>query len=102
MAKTRLELQAELEEILGSRNVYFNPPPTIKMKYPAIVYHFSNVEKDKANNGAYLIHKFYSVTLIHRDPDNDVVDKLLERNYEMVSQPYTAEGLYHYAFETYL
>ena len=38
MAKTRLELQSVLEQTLGSRNVYFQPPASVKMKYPAIVY----------------------------------------------------------------
>ena len=35
---TRLELQSKLEEILGSRQVYYQPPETVKMEYPAIVY----------------------------------------------------------------
>ena len=30
---SRLKLQTMLEEILGSRNVYFNPPESVKMKY---------------------------------------------------------------------
>ena len=36
--KTRYELHEFLCEILGSRNVYFQPPESVKMKYPAIVY----------------------------------------------------------------
>ena len=35
---SRLELQDTLETILESRNVYFNPPESIKMNYPAIIY----------------------------------------------------------------
>lgn len=102
MRVNRLDLQAELEAILGSKNVYFNPPPEDKMKYPAIRYNFEDVKSWDANNKRYINRKFYTITLIHRDPDNEVVDKLLNAGYTMSSRPYTADGLYHYVFETYL
>ena len=34
----RLDLQKLLVELLGSDNVYFQPPPSVQMNYPAIVY----------------------------------------------------------------
>ena len=34
----RLDLQGLLEELLESRNVYYKPPESIKMQYPAIRY----------------------------------------------------------------
>ena len=98
----RLELQSKLEEILGSRNVYFNPPPSNRMNYPAIVYHFVDVETWDANNKRYLYRKYYSITLIHNDPDNEIVDRMIEAGYEMTSSPYVSDGLYHYVFETYI
>ena len=36
--KTRLELQNKLEELLGFRHVYYQPPESVKMEYPAIRY----------------------------------------------------------------
>ena len=41
---SRLDLQTFLEEILESRNVYFQPPESVKMKYPAIVYALDDIE----------------------------------------------------------
>ena len=35
---SRLELHALLVELLGSTNVYYEPPETLKMSYPAIRY----------------------------------------------------------------
>ena len=35
---TRQELQTKLEDILGGRHVYFQPPESTKMEYPAIVF----------------------------------------------------------------
>ena len=34
----RLQLHEELCSVLGSRNVYFQPPETIKLTYPCIIY----------------------------------------------------------------
>lgn len=47
---TRIELQSKLEELLGSRQVYYQPPETVKMEYPAIVYSKSNVKTTSAND----------------------------------------------------
>ena len=40
----RLELHEILCTILGSRNVYFQPPESIKMNYPAIVYGLDDMQ----------------------------------------------------------
>ena len=73
--KTRLDLQAELEEILGSNQVYFSPPESIKLKYPCIVYTRNNIDTRKANNRVYLYDYRYTVTLIDRDPDSEAFKK---------------------------
>lgn len=99
---SRVDLQIQLETVLGSRNVYFQPPETIKIKYPAIVYELGDIRLKKANNGNYLKQRQYNVTLIHSDPDNDVVDKLLDNFlYIELNRAYKADNLYHYAFDIY-
>ena len=75
---TRLELQSKLEELLGSKNVYYQPPESMKLEYPAIVYHKAKTEFKRANNGQYLRYNSYTITVIDRKPDNEVIDKLLE------------------------
>lgn len=75
---TRLELQSKLEELLGSKNVYYQPPESMKLDYPAIVYHKSKPEFKRANNSQYLRYNSYTITVIDRKPDNEVIDKLLE------------------------
>jgi hypothetical protein len=66
----RLELQALLEELLGSRNVYFSPPPDIQMKYPCIVYKRDSVDITHASNLPYKHMTRYQVTIITEDPDD--------------------------------
>ena len=51
---SRLKLHEELVEVLGSRYVYFQPPESIKMNYPAIVYERYDIPNRSANNDIYL------------------------------------------------
>lgn len=73
---SRLNLQKKLEDVLGSKNVYFQPPPSFKMDYPCIVYERARYNTDFANNMPYKIDKVYYATVIYTDPDYDVPDKL--------------------------
>ena len=50
---SRLNLQTTLETILGSRNVYFQPPESVKLKYPAIVYSRNDIMNQFADDGVY-------------------------------------------------
>lgn len=72
--KTRLDLDAELREILGSKNVYFSPPESIKLRYPCIVYHRDSIETIKADNLNYRMTTRYIVTIIDNDPDSGEFD----------------------------
>lgn len=98
------ELQAELEAILGSRNVYFQPPATIKMSYPCFVYNRSRVESVRADNLSYVKHDRYMVTYISRDPDDNLnmVHTMLEHFPRcMHDRFYTADNLSHDVFDLY-
>ena len=98
---TQLELQTRLEDILGSRNVYYQPPENIKMSYDAIVYSFKGINSTYANNAKYGNRKRYDVIFIAREPDSEVIDKLLELPYCTLGTPYTADNLHHYPFTLY-
>ena len=52
---SRLALQTKLEELLGSRHVYYQPPESLKMEYPAIRYSKNDIRVDRANNNSYSI-----------------------------------------------
>ena len=97
----RLDLQALLESLLGSRNVYFQPPESKKIEYPAIVYALDDIENTFADDGVYLSHKKYSVTVINKDPDNIFVDKLAALPTCRFERHYTSDNLNHYAFNIY-
>lgn len=92
---TRLELQNKLEELLETKNVYYQPPESLKMKYPAIVYSKSNIGSRFANNAAYSYLIRYEVIVIDRKPDNSVIQELLKLPYCSYDRHYVSDNLSH-------
>ena len=91
----RLDLQGLLEELLESRNVYYKPPESTKMQYPAIRYSKKNIQSVYANNSKYLMRDCYELIVISRSPDHPVIKKLLALPYCSYDRPYVADNLYH-------
>lgn len=97
----RLELQAILEGILGNGHVYFQPPPNIQLAYPCIIYKLDDYSVNFANDAPYMINRKYTVTLIDRDPDSEIRDKMLFIKYCSMTQAYTADNLNHWVYDLY-
>ena len=91
----RVELQSLLEELLGSKNVYYRAPEGIKMSYPAIKYSKSTIRKDYANDRAYSMRDCYQLIVIAKLPDHPVIKKLLELPYCSYDRYYVADNLNH-------
>lgn len=91
----RLELQAQLEALLGSRNVYFQEPPTVQMKYPCIIYKRDTTDTIFADNKPYKHKKRYQVTVIDRDPDSVIHEKVAALPMCSYDRFYTADNLNH-------
>lgn len=92
---SRIELQAKLEELLGSRNVYYQPPETLKIEYPAIIYSKSRIDKKSANNAAYKLTNGYEIIVIDKKPDHSVINKLLELPMCSFDRHYISDNLNH-------
>lgn len=98
---TRLELQSKLEELLGARHVYWEPPETLKMEYPAIVYSRTKIRIDKADNVNYRSINKYEIIVISRKPDSPVIEKILNLFYSSHDNHYVSENLHHDVFTLY-
>ena len=95
----RLELHKRLCDALGSRNVYFQPPESVKMKYPAIVYTRDSVESRYADNGVYLfLRRKYTVMIIDRDPDSEIVEKIASMPTSRFERHFVSDNLNHDVF----
>lgn len=98
---SRTSLQSILEDILGSRNVYFDPPPSVQMKYDAISYHRKRIDPTYANNSMYTHRDCYELVVIYEDPDSGLPLKLLELPMCSHDRHYRADNLNHDVFTLY-
>lgn len=98
---SRLDLQYKLEELLGARHVYFQPPVSVTMEYPAIKYSKSRIDTKKANDSTYSKFTRYELIVISKKPDDPVIDKLLDLPYCSYDRSYKADNLYHDTLSIY-
>lgn len=98
---SRLELHEVLCDILGSRHVYYQPPESVKMVYPAIVYSRNSINVKHGDDLVYRQVVGYSVTLIDKDPDSEFVDKIMQIPMCRFDRHYIADNLNHDVFTIY-
>ena len=97
----RLELHETLCRIVnkrepnGDRHTYFDPPASVKMKYPAIRYSRKRVDVQHANDAIYKMMHCYEVTVIDADPDSEIYKKVLALPYCQYDRSYKADNLNH-------
>jgi len=91
----RSDLQELLKNLLGSEHVYFQPPETVKLNYPCIIYERNRVNTRHANDAPYLLKKRYQVIVIDRDPDSEIPDKVANLPLCSFDRFYTADNLNH-------
>ena len=94
----RLDFQTLLETLLGSENVYFQPPPGFMMSYPCIVYGRSNIRSKSADNSPYKLDKEYTVTVIDSNPDSVIPDQVAALPQAIFDRHFTSENLNHDVF----
>lgn len=92
---------AALKEALGSDNVYFQPPETMKLSYPCIVFSETRPKVVFANNELYRDMKAFRVIYMDSLPTSDVPDKIKRIRYSSLEQIYKSGNLNHYAFTIY-
>ena len=95
--------RTDLHQILVAQtpNVYFQPPPTLTMAYPCIVYARSAADTTFANNALYIHKKRYEVTVIDRDPDSLIPDKVATLPLASFSRHFTSDNLNHDVYNVY-
>jgi len=94
----RLNLHVELCSVLKSQNVYYQPPESLTIKYPAIVYELADIKNQHADNSVYKQGHYYSVTLIDTNPESSILDELSNFRTAKFDRHYVADNLYHDTF----
>lgn len=99
MAQGRLQLHDILKTLTA--NVYFQPPANVQMLYPCIVYEKDVADTIFADNKPYRHVKRYQVTVIDRNPDSEIPDKVASLPLTTKQRTFVTDGLNHDVFYTY-
>lgn len=98
----RTKLSEKLHEVLGSDNVYFQPPENQKIEYPAIIYNLEKENVRRANNKRYFTYDRYQIKFIRKQFESDVTEKLLDLPYCEHTREYKYADLYHDVYSIYI
>lgn len=98
MARTRLDLHQLLIDQTGVENCYYSPPTGLQMKYPCIVYELAGETNIFADDLPYVHRKRWEVTVIDRDPDSEIPDKLKKLRFSRFDRFFTSDNLNHFVF----
>ena len=98
MAQNRAKLHHILEGILGSKNVYYDPPESFKLKYPCIVYYMEGFYDISADNQTYRRMRRYNMTYITTDSEDSVADQLADLRYCTFNRSFSVSDLFHFAY----
>ena len=98
----RLEFREELQEVMGSNKLYFQPPNGTKLTYPCAIYELQNIDIRNANDAVYRYRKKYRVLIIDPNPDTEYIEPMLKQFPRIFfDRFYTADNLNHYVFSIY-
>lgn len=99
--RDRLELHEILCNILGSRNVYFQPPSSLQMEYPCVVYNLDYINNINSDNFPYIQTKRYQIIVIDKNPDSKISDKISGLPLCTFDRWYSSDNLHHFSYTLY-
>lgn len=91
----RRELHQTLVSILGSANVYHQPPENLALKFPAIIYERTDYDVEYANEVPYVATRQWQITVVSQEPSNAVVDELMKLPTADFKTRYVSNRLQH-------
>lgn len=98
----RIQLNSLLKTLVGTPNVYFQPPASISLSYPCVIYNIGNGDAKFANNKLYKYDHKYELIFIYKKPNNEIIEKVLnELPMCKLDRTYVVDNLNHYAFSVY-
>lgn len=92
----RTSLQTLLETL--TTNVYFQPPSSITMQYPCILYNRDSAATKFADGIPYDFTMRYQVTVIDRSPDSTIISAISKLPKCVYDRHYVADNLHHDVF----
>ena len=98
----RLELHEKLKALIGNENVYFQPPATVQLSYPCVIYNVGSGDAKRADDMVYSYINSYDLIFIYKKPNIEIIEQVLT-SLPMcrMTRAYVASNLNHYAFSVY-
>ncbi len=97
-AERRIELDNKFRSIPGLEHVYFQPPESVSLKYPCLIYTISANSYRYAQNNKYYTGTRYTVKLISKNPDEPLREYLEQFRYCELASFYTVNNLNHFIY----
>lgn len=97
----RLELHQILKSTSQLDRVYYQPHENVKLVYPCLIYSLDGVKTEFGDDHGYIGTKQYQLTIITRDPETPVLDRLLTLPMCTFSTSFVKDQLYHYILRVY-
>ncbi len=101
---TNFEDEDSLSEAIkeeAKKHVYFQPPESLKLSYPCIVYERESADTKWADDKTYLFKKRYTVTVIDPNPDSTIIDAVAKLPLCRYDRHFTSDNLNHDVFKIY-
>ena len=99
MPKPRTELGIKLKEIC--ENVYYQPPASIRLSYPCVIYSLSKIQNTHADDSVYMQNNAYDILVIDKNPDSEIVKIISKFPRAKFDRTYISDNLYHTSFSIY-
>lgn len=95
--------RAQLSLLLNAitPNVYFQPPTGTQMSFPCITYKRAQADARFANDAPYLLTRKYNITVIDRNPDSSLVEKVMRLPMCRHVSFFVVDNLNHDVFDIY-
>lgn len=104
----RLDLHQLLKKIYeetthknSDKNVWYQPPATVRLTYPSIIYKLNDLPPTFANNLPYEIEHMYELTVIDTDPNSALREKIAKLPQCRLVRIFESDNLHHYVFHIY-
>lgn len=81
--------------------VYFQPPASVRLSYPCIIYKLIDMPTNNANNFPYKIEHCYELSVIDTDPNSELREQVARMFTCRLVRVYESDNLHHYVFHIY-
>lgn len=102
MPDKRIELDTKLRGLFDTTpNVYYQPPSSVMLKYPCIIYNLDTYKTLHASNSLYFHMKQYQLIFITQEPDSLIPEKILKLPHCRHHRSFVKDNLYHFMFDIF-